>query len=75
MNLPLYESTSYIKHSDTISSFYLKLFSEKKLVKSVKILMFNINLINSIQKYPNIIESHACSLQVFEVIPLLPINF
>ena len=39
--------------------FFLKLFGAKRLVKSVKVLPTSIKPINSVQKYPHIIESYA----------------
>ena len=47
-----------------MSSFFLKLFGEKILVKSVKLLPLSIKSINPIQKYPHIIESYACILKI-----------
>ena len=46
-------------------SFFLKLFGEKRLVKSVQLLPLNIKSINLIQKYSRITESHACILKIF----------
>ena len=54
---------------------FLKLFSEKRLVKSVKLLSLNIKSINLIQKYPHITESYAGILKMFACMFLLPINF
>ena len=51
-----------------MSSFFLKLFGEKKLVKSVKILPLSIKSINPIQKCTLITESYACILKVFVTI-------
>ena len=62
-----------MKHASTLLSFSLKLFSESKSVKSLDILLFNINLISSIQNYSNIIESYTCNIQV--CFKLLRINF
>ena len=58
-----------------ISSFFLKLFGEKRLVKSVKLLPLNIKLINTIQKYSHITELYACILKIFASMFLLPISF
>ena len=57
---------------------FLKLFGENKLItsnKSVTFLPLKIKSINPIQKYPLIIESHACILKVFVVMFSLPIKF
>ena len=48
-----------------ISSFLLKLFDEKRFVKSVKVFSANLKSINPIQKYSHIIESYACILKIF----------
>ena len=58
-----------------MSPFFLKLFGEKRLVKSVKLLPLSIKPINPIQKYPHITESYACSLKTFAIMFLLLINF
>ena len=73
INLLIHLSPSQMKYASTILSFSLKLFRESKSVKSLDILLFNINLINPIQKYSKIIESYACNIQV--CFKLLPINF
>ena len=57
-----------------MSSFFLKLFSKKRFVKSVKVFLASMKLINPIQKYPHIIESYACILKVFVFMFLLSIN-
>ena len=44
-------------NSRLLYHYFLKLFGKNKLVKSVKLLPLNIKSTNSIQKYPNIIES------------------
>ena len=49
------------KYFKIILSFFLKLFGEKRLVKSVNVLPLGIKLLNPIQKYPHIIESCACT--------------
>ena len=48
-----------------MSIFFLKLFGEKTLVKSVKVLPASIKPINPIQKHSHIIESYACILKIF----------
>ena len=57
-----------IKYFKVISSFFLKLFCEKRFVNSVKVFPASIKSINPIQKYPHIIESYACILKIFVVI-------
>ena len=47
-----------------MSSFFLKLFVEKRFVYSVKVFLASIKSINTIQKYPNITESYACILEI-----------
>ena len=42
--------------------FFFKSYGEDWLIKSVKILLFIIKLVNPIQKHPNIIQSYACIL-------------
>ena len=51
-----------------MSSFFLKLFDEKRFVYSVKVFPLNIKSINPIQKYPHIIESYACILEILVVV-------
>ena len=63
-----------IKYFKIISSFFLKLFGEKRFVNSVKVFPASIKSINPIQKYPHIIESYACILKIFAVMFLLLIN-
>ena len=63
-----------IKQFKIISSFFIKLFGEKKSVYSVKIFPASIKSIKPIQKYPHIIESYACILKIFVVMFLLLIN-
>ena len=58
----------------TISSFLLKLFGEKILVKSVKVLSLSIKSINPIEKHPHVIESYACILKIFVTTKDLSIN-
>ena len=50
-----------------MSSFFLKLFGEKRFVNSVKVVPTSIKSINPIQKYPPITESFACTLKMFVV--------
>ena len=45
---------SYRKYFKVISSFFLKLFGETRIVKAVKGLPESIKSINPIQKYPPI---------------------
>ena len=51
-----------------ISSFFLKLFGEKRFVNSVKVFPASIKSIKLIQKYPHIVESYAYILKIFVVI-------
>ena len=48
-----------------MSSFFLKLFGEKRFVNSVKVFPLSIKSINPIQKYPRITESYTCTLKIF----------
>ena len=48
-----------------MSSFFSKLFVEKRFVYSVKGFPLNIKLINPTQKYPHITESYAYTLKIF----------
>ena len=48
-----------------MSSFFWKLFGEKRFVYSVKVFPLNIKSINPIQKYPQITESYAYILKMF----------
>ena len=56
-----------IKYFKIVSSFFLKLFGEKRYVNSVKVFPVSIKSINPIQKYRHIIESYACILKIFVV--------
>ena len=47
-----------------MSSFFLKLFGEKRFVNSVKVFLLSIKSINPIQKYPHITELYACILKM-----------
>ena len=51
-----------------ILSFFLKLFGEKRSVKSVKVFPASIKLIYLVQEYQHIIESYACMQKIFVVI-------
>ena len=53
---------------------YLKLFGEKRFVKSVKVFPTSKNAISPVQKYPHIIESYGCILKIFVFMFLLKIN-
>ena len=57
-----------------MSSFFLKLFGEKRFVYSVKVFPLNIKSINPMQKYPHITESYACTLKIFILIILFLMN-
>ena len=48
-----------------MSSFVLKLFGEKRFVKSANVFPASIKLTKPIQKYLHIIESYACTLKIF----------
>ena len=56
-------------------AFFKEMFGGNKLIKSVNILIFNIKSINLAQKYPQIIESYVCILQLYAIISSLPIIF
>ena len=56
-----------------MSSFVLKLFGEKRFVKSA-VFPASIKLTKPIQKYLHIIESYACTLKIFVLMSLLLIN-
>ena len=47
-----------------MSSFLSKLFDEKRLVKSVKVLPLSIKSLNPIQKYQYITKSYASILKI-----------
>ena len=57
-----------------MSSFFIKLFGEKRFVYSVKVLTASIKSIKPIQKYPHIIEPCSCTLKVFVLMFLFLIN-
>ena len=63
-----------MKYFKIISSFLSKLFGEKRLVKSVKVLRLSIKSINPIQKYLHIIESYSCILKILAATIDLSIN-
>ena len=48
-----------------MSSFFWKLFGEKRFVYFDKVFPLNMKSINSIQKYPHITESYACIPKMF----------
>ena len=58
----------FLKQFKVISSFFLKLFGTKRLVKSVKLSPLSIKSINPLQKYSHVIESYACILKIFVTI-------
>ena len=53
---------------------FLKLFGEKRLVRSVKVFPASIKSINPIQKCLHIIESYSCILKIFAFMFLLSTN-
>ena len=57
----------FIKYFKIISSFFLKLFGEKRFVYSVNVFPASIKSIKPIQKYLHIIESYACILKIFVI--------
>ena len=63
-----------MKYFKIISSFLSKLFGEKRLVKSIKVLRLSIKSINPIQKYLHIIESYSCILKILATTIDLSIN-
>ena len=64
----------FIKYFKIISSFFLKLFGEKRFIHSVKVFPASTKSIHPIQKYPHITESCACILKMFVLMFLLLIN-
>ena len=62
--IPFYTYALFIKYFKIISSFFLKLFGEKRFVNSVKVFPGTIKSINRMQKYPHIIESYAYVLKI-----------
>ena len=74
--IPLYTYALFLKYFKIISSFFPKLFGDKRFVYSVNDFPLNIKSINPIQKYPHITESYACTLKIFVLMFLfLIINF
>ena len=57
-----------------MSSFLSKLFGEKRLVKSVKVLSLSKKSINPIQNYSHITEANVCILNIFVTTIDLSIN-
>ena len=57
-----------------MTSFVLKLFGEKRFVKSANVFPASIKLTKPTQKYLHIIESYACTLKIFVLMSLLLIN-
>ena len=57
-----------------MSSFFSKLFAEKRFVYSVIVFPLNIKSINPMQKYPHITELCACTLKMFLLLFLLLIK-
>ena len=57
-----------------MSSLFLKLFCEKRFVYSVKVFHASIKSIKPIQKYPHIIESYSCTLNILALMFSLLIN-
>ena len=72
--IPFYTYALFIKYFKIISSFFSKLFGEKRFVYSVKVFPLNIKSINPIQKYPHITESYDCALKMFVLMFLFLIN-
>ena len=64
-----------MKQFKTISSFFLKVFGKKRLVKLLKLLSLSIKSLNPIEKYPQLVQSFVCILKVFVKIVDLSINF
>ena len=58
-----------------MSSFFSKLFGEKRFLNSVKVFLLNIKSINPLKKYPHITELYACILKTFVLMFLLLINY
>ena len=63
-----------IKWFKIISSFFLKLFGDKRFAYSVKVFPASIESIKLIQNYPHIIKSYACILKIFVFMFLSLIN-
>ena len=60
--IPFYTYALLVKYFKIMSSFFVKLFGEKKFVNSINVFPLNIKSINPIQKYSHITESFACIL-------------
>ena len=58
-----------------LSFSLLKLFGEKRLVKSVNLLSLSAKSINPIQKYLHITELRPCIPKIYFCMFLLPMNF
>lgn len=60
----IFQSQVFWQYFSTFFSFSLNLSGENgySLIKSVMVLLSNINLINQIQKYPHFIESYVCAM-------------
>ena len=58
----------FIKYFKILSSFFLKLFGEKRFVNSVSVFTLSIKSIKPIQNYPHITESFAGIVKMFIVI-------
>ena len=69
-----YTYALFIKYFKIMSSFFVKLFGEKRFVNSINVFPLNIKSINPIQKYAHITESFACILKMFVLMFLLLIN-
>ena len=65
--ISFYTYTLFKKLLKIISSFFLKLFGEKRFVISVNHFPLSIKLIKPLQKYPHITKSYACILKMFVV--------
>ena len=60
-----YAYALFIKYFKIMSSFFSKLFGEKRFVYSVKVFSLNIKSVNPMQKYPYITETYACISKMF----------
>ena len=66
MNFPLLYIVTSIENIQVLFNFYLNLFDEKRLEKSIKLLLFNIKSLNPMSKYPNIIEFYKTFRKYFD---------
>ena len=66
--IPFYMYALFIKYFKITSSFFSKLFGEKRFVNSVKVFPLKIKSTNPIQKYLHITESYGYILKMFVVI-------